>query len=422
MQAPRQGRGAIPKRASHEEIRRNNLELVLRHLATLGPASRAAIAQRAGLARATVSRLVAELLELHLVREVAPVATSRTGRPGTKLELDGDYLLAVGAELNVESMTVVITDIAGRVLKEERRALDATALGPLVATEELAAVCKRCVGALQRHPDSAMRPVAGIGVAVPALVDATLGVVTDAPNLHWRDFPLVAELRRHLDWPPMPVEVGNDANFAAQAEYWVGPHAGEPNLVYVAGDIGIGGGLIVEDRLLLGPRGHAGEVGHMTVDPAGPLCGCGRRGCWESLIGLGAFLASVGTPVPRGARPEAAVGAVAERALAGDPGVAAALERLGYWIGIGTANLVNLLGTEVVVLGGYFHQLRDWILPNARSTLEAQVMSTDAKGCRLVTSTLGFRAAAIGGALQAVDQVLRNPIALHEEQVDPAAS
>lgn len=414
MATDRQGAAAIPERADHGEVRRNNLELVLRHLALLGPASRAAIAQRAGLTRATVSRLVAELIALGLVKEIGLEQTGATGRPGTRLELDGSHLVAVGAEVNVDTITVVVTDLAGQLLSEKHLRSDVAGIGADAAIRQLASACRRAVSAVERRtaPSGAPR-VAGVGVAVPGLVDVKRLVVNDAPNLRWNDVALGDSLRRRLGWRDVPIAVGNDANFAAQAEYWTGPYAGAPNLVYITGDVGIGGGLIVEGKLLLGPRGHAGEVGHMTVDPAGPRCGCGRRGCWEALVGRAAFLASLGQATPAGTA-TGAIEAVVGKARSADPTVVSALEHLGRWVGLGAANLVNLLGTEVVVLGGYFTQLEQWVLPSARAVLREQVMAEDAKDCLLVASTLGFGAAAGGAALQAVDQVLSDPTVLYE--------
>lgn len=413
MAKDRQGQPGIPERADHGEVRRNNLELVLRHLALLGPASRATIASRAGLTRATVSRLVAELLELGLVKEVGLEQTGATGRPGTSLELDGSHLLAVGAEVNVEKLTVVVTDLTGQPLCQKHLSLDVVGAGPEEAIKKLASACRRNVATVARKHNAAGPPrVAGIGVAVPGLVDVTRGVVTDAPNLRWHEVPLARWLRRRLPWANVPIAVGNDANFAAQAEYWTGPYAGAPNLAYITGDVGIGGGLIVEGKLLLGPRGHAGEVGHMSMDPSGPRCGCGRRGCWEALVGRAAFLATLGASVSSG-RPEDAIAKVAEKARSGDSKVLSAIDRLGHWVGLGAANLVNLVGTEVVLLGGYFAELDQWVLPPARAVLRDQIMANDAKDCLLVASSLGFGAAAGGAALQAVDQVLSDPTVLH---------
>jgi predicted NBD/HSP70 family sugar kinase len=406
----------IPSRAGHGDVRRNNLQVVLRHLSVVGPDSRAGIAARAGLTPSTVSRLVGELIQLGLVREAgvdASLPPRRTGRPATRLELDGRHVLALGAEVNVDYIAVLGTDVAGRELHHTRLPFDAVAAGPQRSAEALTALCEQAVRSIVAAAGAPVT-LAGLTVAVPGLVDAARGVVTEAPNLHWTGFPFGDALARQPGMAWWPVNVVNDANLGALAEYRVGSHAGVPNLVYVTGEVGIGGGVIAGGQPLLGSHGHGGEIGHMNVDPAGPRCGCGRRGCWEALIGLGALLAA-GTGGSGGrevASPEAKVIAVAGQAEAGDSRTLAALSDLGHWVGVGAANLVNLFDPQAILLGGYFRLIARWILPPARQAMRAGVLAPDAGGCELTTSALGFTAAARGGALHVIDQVMSDPARL----------
>jgi predicted NBD/HSP70 family sugar kinase len=414
---------ATPAPAGHGDVRRTNLEVVLRHLAAVGSGSRASIAARTGLTPSTVSRLVGELAELGLVRERGAdgaLPPRRTpGRPATPLELDGRHVLALGAEINVDYLAVLGTDLAGRTLHETRLPFDAVSAGPQGSTEALASLCGQAAGSVSAAVPGVI--VAGLTVAVPGLVDVARGMVTRAPNLHWAGFGLAAALTAALATLPglagVPVTAGNDANLGALAEFRAGSHAGVPDLIYVTGEAGIGGGVIAGGRPLLGSHGYGGEIGHMNVDPAGPRCGCGRRGCWEALIGLNTLLRATGageavhpgaTPV-RVSAPELKVAGVAARARAGEPGVLAALAELGHWVGAGAANLVNLLDPQVIILGGYFRQIAEWILPPATSAMRAGVLTPDAGGCELTTSALGFTAAARGGALHVADQVLSDP-------------
>ena len=230
--------------------------------------------------------------------------------------------------------------------------------------------------------------------------------------------PAAARLRDLLGLGPVPVSVGNDASLAALAEYRVGGHAGTPDLVYITGEVGIGGGVVVAGRPLSGVLGFGGEIGHMQVDPGGPVCGCGRRGCWESLIGLHALLRTV---FPDGAQrhglapgdpPEAKAAAVARLAAAGDSRVLSELETIGHWVGAGAASLANVLNPRVIVLGGYFTLLAEWILSPAAAALAAGVLAPDAGGCTLTTSALGFTAAARGAAIHVTDEIVSDPARL----------
>ena len=399
----------IPQRAGHNDIRRNNLELVLRHLATVGPDSRAGIAARAGLTRATVSRLVAELIALGVVQETGRNGGGRAGRPSTRLEL-GSGVVAIGTEVNVDYLSVLVIDLAGREVLRERSAFDAS-VGSGACIAVLAALCRRT----RRRLTSRRGPppvVAGLTVAVPGLVDVAAGVVAEAPNLRWRDVAVAEPLRRALRLGATPVHVGNDANLAAIAEYRSGEWAGTPNLVYITGEVGIGGGIIVGGQPLLGTRGYGGEVGHMNVMPDGPLCGCGRRGCWEACVGLNALLQSA-RQRPRGdTPPERKIEPLVKRARAGDARTLDVLAELGRWIGLGAANLANLFDPQVIILGGYFVHLGDWILPTAQQALEAGTLADAAHTPQLATSTLGFTAAAQGGAIHAIERVMSDPTTL----------
>jgi predicted NBD/HSP70 family sugar kinase len=400
----------IPQRAGQGDIRRNNLEVVLRHLSAVGPDSRAGIAARTGLTRATVSRLVAELIELGVVRETGRAGGGRAGRPSTRLAL-GDTVLAIGTEVNVDYLSVLVVDIAGREVLRDRRAFDAS-VGPEASIAALVELIRRTRRRLASRRDRRTPVLAGVTVAVPGLVDVAAGLVAEAPNLHWRDVAVAEPLRRALGLGATPVHVGNDANLAAIAEYRSGAWAGTANLVYITGEVGIGGGIIVGGQPLLGTRGYGGEVGHMNVMPDGPRCGCGRRGCWEACIGLNALLQST-RHRPRGdVPPERKIEPIVKRARAGDRDTLDVLDELGRWIGVGAANLANLFDPQVIILGGYFASLADWILPAARQALEAGTLASTSDNLHLATSTLGFTAAAQGGAIHAIERVMSDPTTL----------
>jgi len=357
-------------------------------------------------------------MDLGLVREIGPPRVQGMGRPVTLLELDGRHVLAVGAEINVDYLAVHVTDLAGRAVYEQRRAYDAIENGPGPSLTALAELCREALGALA-GPRAHRQPiVAGLTVAVPGLVDAAARTVTLAPNLRWSDVPVADRLRELPQLSPAPVSVGNDASLAAIAEYRVGSHAGTTDIIYITGEMGIGGGIIVAGRPLRGVRGFGGEIGHMKLDPHGPVCGCGRQGCWEALIGLhalmrAAFPAEPGRhEAPGDGPPEGKAAAVARLARAGDTHVLTALADIGCWVGIGAANLANVFNPRAIILGGYFILLADWILPPAADAFAEGVLAPDAGGCTLTTSSLGFSAAARGGAIHVADQIISNPTLL----------
>ncbi|MEU0488473.1 ROK family transcriptional regulator [Nocardiopsis sp. NPDC006139] len=376
-------------------VREANLGVVLRTIRESAPCSRAAVAAATGLNKTTVSSLVADLMARGLVRETGRTAQSGVGRPGVLLDLDDTSVAALGLEVNVDYLSVVAVDLVQRELTARHTPFDAREAGP----DESA---RRIVAALREAADDPAvrgRTVVGAGIAVPGLVDAPSGTVRRAPNLGWADFPLGAR----ADALGFPVRVDNDANLGAVAEYRVGSFAGTPDLVYVTGEVGIGAGVLTDGALLRGAGGFAGELGHLALDPGGPECSCGRRGCLEAVAGIGAILRDAlpglapGGPLS-GADVAVLVDTAVGRAAAGDAVAVAALERAGGMLGRGLAALVNLVDPGLVLLGGYFVPMGPWLLPPCRSALAAGVFAPDAGGCRVEPSALGLSAAARGGA------------------------
>src|SRR6476469_3726016 len=267
-------------------MRRSNLALVLRHLRDAGPRSRARIAVETGLNRGTVSSLVAELIDRGLVREGDVQRGGSVGRPGQTVELDGRDIGGIGVEINVDYVTAIVLDLANTPVFEHRVSLDVPALPPeavLDAVTELA-------GLALTECEKRQVTVVGLTLAVPALVDRDEGVVAFAPNLRWTGVRAVEGLRHRLGVPgpevrgaastrQLPIRVDNDANLAALAEFAMGSRAGTPHLVYLPGETGVGG-----------------EFGHRPLNPGGDMCGCGRRGCLETMVGLAALLRMAAAP------------------------------------------------------------------------------------------------------------------------------
>jgi predicted NBD/HSP70 family sugar kinase len=402
----------LPTRADHSLVRRNNLELTLRLLALTPGLSRADLASGTGLTRATVTRLVAELIELGLVREGTVSSSRGVGRPGTPLDIDGRHVLAIGLEVNVDYIAILVRDLGGREVYKDECAFDSASAGPEGSVRATIDLCQSAIRRVRNRKHDRRPVIVGVAAAIPGLVDLRDGVVIEAPNLAWRDYSFGAALRLGLRLNGAPVQVGNDANFAALAEFRIGAWAGTADLIYVTGEVGIGGGIIAGGRPLLGSRGFGGEIGHMRVDPAGPRCVCGRRGCWEALIGMSAVLRSAGISTPSGTHPRRMLETLVRRGAEGNKQALEAIDRMGRDVGVGAAMLSNIFDPSVIILGGYFVALEEWILPRARSELVKGTLGRRRATPDLGVSGLGFTAAARGAALHAMDAVLSDPATL----------
>ena len=394
--------------ANQRAVRRHNLGVVLRHVADHGPRSRATIALETGLNKTTVSSLVTELISLDLLVERGLEQRGTVGRPGQVVELSGDGVVALGLEINVDYLAVRALDLTGA---DRHRSLDVYDNRLVPVAEVLDRLAAHASAALEAVQAEGLRPV-GATVALPGLVDAARGALLIAPNLGWNDVAVVDELHERLAGPEFPVVADNEANLAALAELWEGTARGLRDVLYVSGEIGVGGGIIVGGELFRGAHGFGGEFGHMTMDPGGRPCGCGSRGCLETVAGLEALLEMAGLDPSEAATTTGSgepVAELASRARAGDETALGALREAGRWLGIAIASAANLLNFQAVVLGGFFGQLSTWLAAPIARELESHVLASDWAVPRLLPSTLGPEAAVRGAAAQSLRRVLADP-------------
>ncbi|MBC7274208.1 MAG: ROK family transcriptional regulator [Streptomyces sp.] len=379
---------------TQQGMRRRNLARVMHTVSAEGPLSRAAVASRIGLTRAAVSTLVDELIRSGLLEELGPERPGRVGRPGSALAVPGRGPAGLGAEIGVDHLAVCAVDLRGEVRARAVRHGTNRARSPEPVVEELTELIRRVVAEGERE---GLTPV-GLAVAVPGLVARDARTVVRAPNLGWQDVDLGALLPREF-----PLLVDNEANFGSLAELWLGD--GTPrDFLHVSAEIGIGGAVVVDGRLLRGVRGFAGELGHVPVRPDGPECVCGGRGCLEQYAGEEAVLRAAGLE-PDGDR----VGLLSGRAAEGDEDVRRALRDAGEALGIALTGAVNLLDPEGVVLGGALAGLAPWLLPSLETELARR---TAGPACPVSVSRLGSEGPLLGAAHSVVRAVLDDPAAV----------
>lgn len=349
-----------------EDARRHHRSLLLQLLFRYGPASRADLARSSGLTKVTVSDLVAELVDEGLVGEAAAPVQGRVGKPPVLVSIVPDSTCIVAVDLSVDGrVTGALVDLAGIVTDRREQPLGGRRGQDAVdAVHDL----------VRQLVTAATRPVLGIGVGSPGVVDAE-GRVVDAPNLGWHDCPLAAGLAEAFD---RPVFVANDANTAVLGEHTFGD-AGDGGLMLLRVGTGVGAGLVLEGALLHGHRAAAGEIGHVVVDPAGDECACGRRGCLETLLA-----------VPR-----------LRRRLKGldAEGAAAALAAIGASLGATLAPVVGTLNLHELVLSGPRELLDGPLLDAADRTIRERTMPVSGEELVVRTSALGDDVVLVGAAV-----------------------
>jgi predicted NBD/HSP70 family sugar kinase/biotin operon repressor len=387
--------------ASPESVRRHNLSLLLRCLHQSGPMSRSEIGSALGMARSTIAVLVADLRSRGLVLEEDPARLGSPGRPSLVVRPNPEGAAAITAEIGVSSLSAAVVGVGGRILHLARVAHRPSRLAVEQTVADIGKLIENCLASI---PAGCW--VAGVGLAVPGVVRRADGLVHFAPNLGWRDVPLgrlVAE-RLHSS---LPILIANDADLGALAEHTWGAGIGVDHLIFLSGDVGVGGGLIIDGRPLVGAAGCAGEVGHVQVNPEGVLCRCGAIGCWETEIGGPALLRRTGR-VDKSYRPEA-VTRLLRLASSGDPQALAAVEDFGRWLGVGISGLVNAFNPQRVVLGGFLGTMWPLVERVVDEELFVRVMAPSLEAVEILPAQLAADAPLLGAAELALTRVLDEP-------------
>lgn len=386
-----------------EDIRRRHLGAVLRQVHLAGAISRAELANRLGLNRSTILALATQLTAAGLVREEASGATGRVGRPSLVVRPESGRWYVLAFDVAVDRVVAARVGLGGVVLERReapRRRSRRADLDEVVGV--LAGFGRALVDAAPRNARCL-----GVGTSYCGLVRAADGRVLLAPNMGWTDLDFGPALSDRLGLG-LPVAVGNEAHLGARAEHERGAGIGHQNLIYLHGDVGVGGGIIVGGRLLGGDDGYGAELGHMIVNPfGGRSCNCGSHGCLEAEVGEAALLEASGRTGGPGGRD--GVRAVVEAAENGDEAARKALERVGDWLGIGVVNLINLFNPGVVVFGGTLGDIYQGAAPQVRARVAASVLPVS-RGVELRTAMLRYDASLVGAAELAFSRVLADPL------------
>lgn len=396
---------AVPS-ARQSSLRTSNLALLAsRVFSSLEPVSRADIAAETGMTRSTASRLADELVAIGLVRELDPVASSGPGRPAVPLLPARGTFVALGLEVNVSRMAVRAVDLAGQVLAERIVVDD-------FSSSDAPAVLGRLADLLE--------PIASIGAVGSArLVGAALalpGLVRDntllrAPNLGWSDIRPAEVLAPVLDRLGAGLVVENEADLAALTTARVRPGApGEHrDFIYLSGENGVGAGIVRNSEVWLGANGFAGEIGHIQVDPKGPECGCGNRGCLERFAGRRAILNAAG--LPRGAGSEELLKACEDDASPHHERARRAVDAAADALGIALGTAINILDIPAVVLGGHLAPLTGLLAPPLQKILNRRVLASRWSAPQILPAPDDETPGATGGAWSLLEGVIADPAA-----------
>ncbi|WP_284614991.1 ROK family transcriptional regulator [Aquabacterium humicola] len=392
----------LSEAAGHQQLLKGiNRMALVRHLCANPGRSRADLAVEVQLTKSTVSMLVRELIDEGWLIEREVVATGELGRRPTPLYVDPSRLVLVGAEVGIEGVRVVVTALTGEVLAQAR-----SGYGSARGAKSCIAVLAGAMLRACKQLDAQTQRVIGIGVGLPGGVDEATGFLHFAPNLQWRDVPVGELLGEKLAGSALagvPLFLQNEADVAAIGEMEFNPGEAVDPLLFVSVSQGVGAGVIVGDRLLVGRRGFAGEVGHIVLQVGGPECSCGRRGCAEALIGARAMLPN--------ATDDDLLAEVQRRLAAGDAETGRAVKKAGSYLGVLLQNLASAYDPGCIVLGGAAIELGEAFLQPALRTLNDYAEAASLSPPPVRTSRFGVDAVAVGAAALARYRLTRPLIA-----------
>ena len=305
---------------------------VLLELLIHGSTSRAELARRTGLSRTSLTRLTRDLVDLGFVTEGATNAPSGRGRPSEMLDLEPGAANFAGIKLTGEALYAVVTDLHAKVVAVEEQALVSRNVSDVVG--QIAGIVSRFRAA---HPR-----LTAVGVCLAGDVEESRGraTVVGSHFLGWDDVPLAALVEAQTG---LPTAMSNDVQALTAAHHWFGRGVGRSSLVVIGLGAGIGAGIVVNDELVRGSRGHPGKVGHLPVREGGPLCTRGHSGCASAYVTIPAMLRRTG---------ETDIERVFERAAAGDDVAQGVIDDAGYALGVVIAQLMNLLDPAKVIVTG----------------------------------------------------------------------
>lgn len=346
------------------DVRDINQTVFLHLIRERQPISRADISKFTGLRPGTVSAIVNRLIKSELVYE-GTEGPSSGGRPPTYLYINSESFYVLAIDIGVIDTVFAVSDFNGRIL-QQRSVL--TEGEPIVFLNSLADQ----IDTMVKSQFSRAR-FAAAGVSVPGLIDRETGSIVSSPNLEWTDVPVRRVLEERLK---LPVFVENDANAAAFSELWYGPidEASLRTLLFVLVVEGLGTGLIINGELRVGSRFGLGGFGHMSIDPNGELCSCGRRGCWETFASERATVERYHRVTAKQGLPVVGIEDLIAQANKGDEMALQSLKMTAEYLGEGIANLVHGIYPEVVVVGGNITAAWPIIGPIIRKRLRSKYL------------------------------------------------
>ncbi len=370
-------------------IKSNNKCMILEELWKNSPISRTNLAKSTGLNKATITNLINELSAEGYIAEVGQ-QSSRIGRASNLIMFNDKIGVCCGINISSVKISVILCDVYARILWRSDFDFD-DSFQPQPLLERVASEIESGVASL---PPGTCSKLLGIGVGLPSLVKRESGIMYGTPSLQWENLPIKDFFFQRFR---VPVYTDTISNNSVIGEKWFGAARDYSNVIYLSIGRGIGAGILIRGELYSGAEGYAGDVSHMVIDPDGPLCPCGKRGCWEVL----------GTSYTLG---RGEIQNLTLQAEAHDPKAIELLGEIGRNIGIGVANLVHVLNPNLVLIGGSMARAGKWILNPCINEMKAELWPYVFESTTVRFSELKEDSGVIGSATRVIEHIFISEI------------
>ncbi len=381
------------KRGSFDLMKKMNQQIILKLIYNKRAISRAEIAEITGLSPATVTNISKEMLAMDLIKETTR-GESRGGRKPVLLEINQKGAYFIGLEWGIAEVRGVLMDLNKRIIAYGEEEVETCELDSFVE------LSKKIVSKFYNNSIQEDK-IYGLGVGVHGMVDPEKGYSLFAPHFKWRDIALKERLEEEFN---LPVFIDNDVRVMALAEKW----NGRDNFLFVNTGSGIGAAIVLNGKLHYGRDYSAGEFGHMIVEKDGPLCSCGNNGCMEALISTDRLVRLYDSNITGEISHQDLHSGwieLLEDARKGNSKVLDIIEDATEYLGMGLANLVNLLNPEEIILGGEFVEGADLILPLLQEEVTSKALQIPGRELSIEVTTFGEWVGAIGGATMVLQEL-----------------
>ncbi len=381
--------------AYQQSIKISNKFLVLQSIKNHEPISRAHLSQQLNLTKATVSSLVEELIEEGYCHQTGPGKSSGGRRP-LMLKFNEKTGYSIGIDIGVNYVLGILTDLRGNIMFEKNQKMNTNDFNQTILFIE------EVISEFIQKGAESNRGVIGIGIGVPGIVNLD-GNVLYTPNLQWEQADLKNIISEKYS---LPVIVENEANAGAYGEKCFGVGKESADLVYISLGIGIGTGLILDNKLYRGKSGLSGELGHMIIESQGKLCGCGSKGCWELYASERALINRAHEVLGSKYGSEPSLEGLMAAARK-DHEVKTLFDEIGYYLGVGINNIINTFNPEQIIIGNRLTIAKDHLHTSLMQVIKEKTLNEHQTNLTVNYANLSQYSTALGVSAYSIEHYFK---------------